>query len=266
MPANLSGPVRDRTFLRLLQQLGLTTNLELCLDAGDAASYTSGQKWLDTSENGYDFFRGVDGSAASDDPTFNGSAGGLSASEYWGLDGGDLFKLDQANPTWVENIHKDNAAFTFAFWVYFASHAGPQEIVYTSHVATGLVGFQIYAINANLAVDVAKGVTSDAMSVQVVTDAVFSTSAWEFGAISGNEATGDWILQINGTQQSWSSVTYVSPSASAASNALTLCSRTAGTFPLEAGARFAQIAGFSTMLNAAQLNAIFQATRGRFGV
>ena len=45
--------------ITMLRRLGLTNGLKLCLDAGDANSYTSGEPWLDTSGNGYDFNRGT---------------------------------------------------------------------------------------------------------------------------------------------------------------------------------------------------------------
>jgi len=43
----------------IIRQLGLDDSLALCLDAGDGASYTSGQLWLDTSGEGIDYYFGV---------------------------------------------------------------------------------------------------------------------------------------------------------------------------------------------------------------
>ena len=81
--------------MNILTSNSLTTNLKLCLDAGDINSYSgSGQKWLDRSGLGHDFFLGVDGSANTDDPTFNGSPGNASSNEYFSVDGGDFFRYD----------------------------------------------------------------------------------------------------------------------------------------------------------------------------
>ena len=41
--------VSNKTLLEIIQDLSLATNLELCLDAGDGNSYTTGTKWLDVS-------------------------------------------------------------------------------------------------------------------------------------------------------------------------------------------------------------------------
>ena len=97
-----------------IRRCGLTTGLKLCLDKGDANSYASGQSWLDVSGNGYDFFLGATGGAEASDPTSNGTAGGRSPEEYWSFDGVQFFRLASANPTWVNNFHKDNAKFTLA--------------------------------------------------------------------------------------------------------------------------------------------------------
>ena len=67
----IAGARPQRTMKETLTLLGLTTNLKLCLDAGDLASVASGSqtKWLYVSGGGYDFFRGTDGtSQASPSP------------------------------------------------------------------------------------------------------------------------------------------------------------------------------------------------------
>lgn len=46
----------------IIRQYGLDDSLLLCLDAGDGASYTSGQLWLDTSDEGNDFYFGFNAS------------------------------------------------------------------------------------------------------------------------------------------------------------------------------------------------------------
>lgn len=112
--------LRRPSMLYAVQRLGLTANLKLCLDAGAANSYASGQKWLDLSGNGYDFNRG-DGSTSSTFPTFNGTVGALSGSEFWGLDGGDFFTYDSANETWMNALHKDNQSWSLATWFYAPS-------------------------------------------------------------------------------------------------------------------------------------------------
>jgi hypothetical protein len=113
-----------KSFVTALTDLGLTTNLVLALDAGDSNSYSgAGQQWSDVSGQGNSFNRGLTSSAESEDPAFNGSAGMLSASEY--------FLFDHASPadrmssvsttTFDDSWHKNNAALTLALAIYIPS-------------------------------------------------------------------------------------------------------------------------------------------------
>ena len=139
-------PVIQPTLITAITTAGLTSGIQYALDAGDSNSYSgTGQSWLDTSGNEQDFFRGADGSASTDDPTFNGTAGGLSDTEYWSFDGGDFFRYDSAQETWMDNLHKNNARFAFMAWV-FVKHSGVenQYITATAHVgANGLIGSRL---------------------------------------------------------------------------------------------------------------------------
>jgi hypothetical protein len=128
-------------FVDVIRRLNLDSGLKLCLDAGDANSYSSGQKWLDVSGNSYDFFLGDDATSESDDPTFNGSAGGLSTSEYFSFDGadganGDHFTYDSVSESWIDNLHKDNVKLTIITWIYLASTANQAFCGNTQGLAT----------------------------------------------------------------------------------------------------------------------------------
>lgn len=82
-----SGPITNRTTfdaMEIATNLGLTTNLKLCLDAGSITSVVpDATKWLDLSGNGYDFFLGAAITDESTDPHFGvdllGSVGGGAA-------------------------------------------------------------------------------------------------------------------------------------------------------------------------------------------
>src|SRR5688572_10725967 len=118
---HMGGAIND-TLLTILNGLGLTANLKLCLDAGDNLSApAAATSWLDRSGNGYDFFRGTTSGADATDPTFNGTPGELSAAEYWSFDGGDFFRYDTTNETWMQNLHKNNALLSFFCWLYLPS-------------------------------------------------------------------------------------------------------------------------------------------------
>ena len=114
--------------LTAITSASLTTNLKLCLDAGDENSYTSGQKWLDVSGGGYDFFLGTSASAATDDPTFVGTAGGMSDEEYFLFDGGDRFEYDTSAETWMQSMHKNGANWTALFIDYHSTTSGTSQL------------------------------------------------------------------------------------------------------------------------------------------
>ena len=251
--------------IHTIRRCGLTSGLQLCLDAGDALSYSSGQSWLDRSGNGYDFFRGATGSAAGDDPTFNGTAGNRSPSEYWSFDGGDFFTYDSANETWMDSLHKAGAKFTIMGWVYVPGSITQSSYFWnTSGGAVTGSFIEVTQISNQLKLTVRNagvGVLSIQMSTAV------PTNQWAFIAISLTEATGanGAIFQMNGTQELFTS-TYVSPATTAATATAQLGVLT--TLPsLPSASRLGMFAAWEGVaLTQTQLNALYQATRGRFGV
>lgn len=260
-----SGANSTRAF-DVVRHLGLTTNLKLCLDSGDSASYTSGQSWLDLSGNGYDFFRGANNTATTDDPTFNGSAGALGAQTgaYWSFDGGDFFTYDTTNETWMNNIHKDNAKFTLLAWFYNGAGSTSSTVIGTSNGSNN-VGFRFGVTSAdNLLMAAYAGGGGTALSIAL---AGVSAGAWNFLAASINETAGTSVLQINGTQDTSNSGTYSSPSASNTSQPFTIGWSSVGTQFVPNLSRMAVICAWEGVaLTTAQMLAFFQATRGRFGV
>lgn len=251
----------------ILGSLGLTSNLKLCLDSGDVASYSgTGQSWLDTSGNGYDFFRGATSSATTDDPTFNGTAGNLTANEFWGFDGGDFFQYDTVNESWMENIHKDNAQATIIYWGYWPAPVGVSSAVCgTRGVSTAHTGF-IFQRNAGTTlIYVVNNAGASVLNIGMA--ATMIDDAWQFTAVSIDEAVGanGAILQLNSTQELFTS-TYASPSAGAASFPLRIGDRGNSDSILLNGSKTGMFAAWDRALTAAELQQVYEATRSRFGV
>lgn len=72
------------SLINTLSNLGLLTNLKLCLDAGDLNSYDgSSQTWKDLSGNGTDFYRGATSGSEASDPTFNPVGNGGTYQDYF---------------------------------------------------------------------------------------------------------------------------------------------------------------------------------------
>lgn len=262
------GGVQKRTMYQHIRRLGLLNGLKLCLDAGDADSYNSAvqtTKWLDTSGNGYDFYRGTSTGGDAAEPTFNGTAGKLSSSEYWSFDGGDYFLYDASNETWMNNIHKDNAKFTFAFWYYPAGSTISR--IFGTGATTANVGFFVFVRTdtGGLGIQIKNGSGSNAMAAEAAVGAV--DGAWQFFAVSVDEAANTAILMRNGLATTVSGA-YTSPSAASATYAMHIGSGGNGaTVPIANGGRLSGAPVWEGVaLDAGQLRAIHHATRWRFGV
>lgn len=256
---------------RICQQLGLTGGLKLCLDAGDAASLPSSPtKWLDLSGNGYDFNLGADGThPGTDEPTANGTPGNLSSSEYLSSDGGDFLTYDSPNETWMEDIHKDNAAFTFMVWAYVADQTISHPFCGTSDAASGggRTGFRWFGVNTGNSNPRINIVNAGAVVLVQSSNLTPNNAAWNCFGISLNEATGAGgvIHFVNGSTDTDDS-TYSSPATGAASFTMKIGNSGNGTLIWPNGSRMAEFFAWNRALSAAEMKALYNATRSRFAV
>ena len=153
LPQPMTGGRGGPTLMQAIQHAGLTANLQCALDAGDAASYSGGGKWLDTSGNGYDFNRG-DGATAGTFPLFNGNYG--SRTSFWSFNDLQYFTYDTTNEAWMENYHKNNAALTALFGVRIA--AGNSGLFGDEALQPTNVGLGLYVdLSRNIEVNVGNG-------------------------------------------------------------------------------------------------------------
>ncbi len=124
------------------------------LDATLVESYAgSAQIWSNFVANpadgavatAYDYYRGNNATAHSDDPAFTGSAGQKDA--YWLLDGGDAFK-QVASTTLLANLHKaDGGNFTVIAAFQYQPSAAEQRLFSTQANGSTGHGFTV-GINA----------------------------------------------------------------------------------------------------------------------
>lgn len=247
------------SFREVINEIGLTSGLKLLLDAGDRESVASASqtKWLDVSGNGYDFNRGSGSGSDSADPTFNGTIGRQSSGEYYSSDGGDYFSYDASNETWMDNLHKNNAVFSFAGWWWltasnnlFATGATPVDIG---------IRFVYSSTSDRIEFDCNAGTGSAAADLNVSLSDL-PTSTWVFVAGAYTESTGSLSVSVNG-QTGTASGTYTSPSSASATFALRIA------WVATNGTRLANFAMWEgTALSSAQQQRLFQETRGKFGV
>lgn len=261
-------PWHKRDLKEIIDGLGLGSNLKLCLDAGDGTSLPAAStKWVDLSGNGYDFFRGTTAGADATDPTINGSAGGLSSSEYLSFDGGDYLRYDAANEAWMNNLHKDSASFWFVGWVYIVAAASNIRLFGTNNNDLADIGIRFtYTAADVLSLQVSNGSGVTVRNAGSGASLIPTAGAWQFLCLSVDEATAFGRLGKDGVYVSFTS-TYTSPSAAAADWTMEIAAAGNGNVPVPSGTRFAMVAmGEGGYLTEAQMTAIYTATRGRFGV
>lgn len=252
------------TMFSAIERLGLTSGLKLCLDASDINSYSgAGQSWLDTSGNGYDFFRGSTSASQATDPTFNGVAGAQSSSEYWSFDGGDYFTYDTADETWMQNIHKNNAQFTLCAWVYLGAVANMAVAGTTStDPAKGCWAMGVSAAS-KLEIDIlnTSGSAYEALSTQTV-----SVNAWSFLGVSINESAGTGTLQVGDVQQAITP-TYSSPLSTNSDAPMQIGAAGSSLQPLANGSRVAIFSAWEgASLLSGDMLSIYNATKSKFGL
>jgi hypothetical protein len=261
--ANIVASGGNQSLYSVISGLGLTTNLKLCLDAGDSASYDPAvqtDKWLDTSGNGYDFFRGSGTGSDAADPTFNGTAGGLSSAEYWSFDGADYFRYDTTVETWMQNISRNNALWSAVIVYYPVNSASPnQDFIGTRASGAGFVLRQ----NASEQLIFRSGQTT----FYNITLGTVPTAQWVVVGIGLNEATGTngCDVRINGTTSQVTS-TYTEPSTSG-ELAMNIGAEGTPTNYFLSGARLACLAIWEgTALTSTNLTDIYNGIKGRFGL
>jgi hypothetical protein len=259
------------TFLSIIQDASLTTNLQLVLDAGDVASYPSGSKWLDVSGNGYDFEFGSTSGPDSDDPTFNGAAGGLSENEYFTSDGGDRFTYDSSNETWMNSLHKNGAVFSFM--AVFYNNNGVINAGSTFVSTNSEIGVQNNINTSRHNFGVAKGTPGAPLDARG--DTLLTNPGWNFCGVSLDENGGDKsFFYLNGAYNQEIAVgstantfdaAYSSPSSSAATDVFHIfADKDNGA---ASGARMAILAWWSgTALTKANYDTVWAEIRGRYSL
>lgn len=255
-----------RTLIDVITSASLTTNLQLCLDAGDSGSYNAAvqtDKWLDRSGNGYDFYRGSGTGSDAADPTFNGAAG--YPSSFWSFDGGDYFTYDAANETWMQNLHKNSAAFSVVIFSYGASTSNLYFLGDVGTPGTGMRMFKLAGIGPAIGV---YNAGSNVLLKQAASD--YSTG-WHMQAWVIDEAAGAGgsfcytdgaYNQIGGSDTF--DATYSSPSAGSATNTFQIASL--GGSVNMTGSDMACVAIWSSALTKANMDTIWAAMRVRFGI
>lgn len=273
LPAlHISGAGRRETLIDAITKAGATTNLRLCTDAGDINSYSgSGQDWIDVSSepNADEIHLGTTAGASASDPTFVGTAGDLSS--YFSFDGGDTFAYGAGQETWMVTMHRNGAAWSAVFGIYFA--ATTSEVFFKGFLDSNTGGgMQLAIASGNFDVTVSNAGNSG-QALVVTGDSTISAGAWHFLGVSIDESAGagGGFLYVDGDYDQVSGsdtfdATYSSPTVTNP-NGFGWFGRYDGGQVMSNGGRGMFGAMWNgTALSKAQMDAIFARVRGRLGI
>jgi len=242
------------SLLGILTTLGLLTNLKLCLDAGDLASYPgSGQTWADTSGSGNDFFLGLLSGADAADPTFNGVAGDLLQTTYWSFDGADSFIEASAGmnfaSTWSAAADQHSGLFVFWPAALIGSTIGMFE-------ADGTDRFQINLSASETLNLVHSGVFGGAGKFS---SNAYTAAAWNFAGFSVDEDAGvnGSFLQLGSTVTTFGGANLGGGTNSGAGPYQIADGSGVGAFPVSW--RLGMVAIFNAALTTAQMQQVYDA-------
>jgi len=244
----------------------VTDNLQMHLDAGAAASYDSGvdaQRWFDLTANSYDWFLGAAASSGSDDPTFNGSAGGDSSSEYFSFDGGDGFlKENDDSGSFLRKIGRTDQAFTLEVWIYPVNTTNNQ-VIFTNagNAGNGIRWWLGHATDGRWALSTGTDTLFDA------NDTNLSTSVWQQWAIAGKmDGSTTGLHVVNGIQDgTWTTNNSAFTSGDSAHKGY-IGRRSDGIVRFTNGTRLAIVRVYDVALTEAQLLQNYNAQKARFGL
>lgn len=276
------------TLKDIFRAQGITANL--ILDAADIASWPgSGTVWKDVSGNGYDFLLGSTGSGA-DAPSFVGNAGEIGA--YWNHNGSQFFRLNQANPAFINGMHKASSKWTIFMLLRVPSNTqglisrtGLANAACSLYGDTGAsnstAGAQgVYAIisgggsiSAGNTLSISNGTTTPYMgALPAVTNASTGgapyshvENEWEVLALSFDHgALTASILENDRVRSAVSVTANGSPSASNAAQVFEIGARGNGNLPIPNGSNIAAFAIVDgTAMTIAQMKAVSDILRGR---
>jgi hypothetical protein len=255
-----------RSFADIIAGAGAPAPL-ICLDPAFAASYPgSGQTYADLSGHGNDFKLGTGSGGDGADPTFHGSGGGQSGSEYFSVDGGDTITVVGSNP--CQSFHKNNAAFTILQWINLALDGVNQCGVCGDQVFTINNGFR-FDVNSNGALNFRTGNGSVQNFITTGSPGAVPSGEWCLIGISIDEAAGasGGFFFGNDTFELFDA-TYPSPSGSNATGVLSFSGweGTTSTGRMMNGSLLGPAAIFNAALTQAQVQAIWAESGIRYGV
>lgn len=240
----------------IIVELGLTTNLSLCLDVADLNSYSgTGQTWTDVA-GANDYFRGISGSANASDPTFNGTAGVADENTYWSFDGADYFD-ETADHTFADEWHKNNGVFSFIFGMYVIGTTD-RQCLFTTDAFGGALNTMSIELSA-----------TEAPSVQFNDATAYAaghnctTSSWNIFGGSYAEASTNIDWNVNGNASSDTTSAKTSTFTPGDTSQLMSNNGTSGIYVVPSGTRLAFVALWNGTIGPTALQSLYSTLKSR---
>jgi hypothetical protein len=247
----------------VLKKLGLTTGLIHCLDAGDEASVVSSAatQWFDISggDNHFD----EQGAA-----TFNGTVGRRSADEYFQHTGSSAWSAVTPD-TDYDNLHSDNQSWSHVGWLRTpASWGSSIEHFTTAEVLATHRGVYLRHSTSNVLQLIIGNGSGTSFTSGSYSNSALPTEVWAFFGISCTISSGAISVSLHllsRREDGINPTTSGSPSALAATQTCYIDSDISSDAP--SGLRRAAHAMWKNYaLSVAEMEAIYGATRGKYGV
>lgn len=241
------------------------------LDAGDSASYSgSGQTWANltatpadgSAKTAYDFTNNL--------YTFNGTAGNESVNEYWepiAAPNSSYFRIASgSNTTFLNSLHKNNAAFTFLAWIKTPVSITSGTLFATRDTSSSTNAGINIALNSSgsLGLTQSSGTAiglSDTSSTGLVT-----ANAIQLVGFSFDEAAGQIVWHKNTTNES-ASASYSTTSATNPQSVAIIGAAGQSTYlnPLRDTNIF-RVMLFRRAIGAAAMDSIYNQQKARYGL
>lgn len=272
-PANLIAPMIGAGSCRsagnlwkVANCLGLHGNLKLCFDiaAIECVPTSGGQTVLDLSPQGTNFYRGTTSGVDTNDPTFVGTPGDLSAGTYYSADGGDWFDYTGGvAPAWFQAGHKPGGASSMLAWVYIPGNADASPV--SPIISTHRGSYGIYFGTANGTRKPYLGVNSGVWTA----DANVSIG-WHLMGYAFSDASNSGFMYVDGAYAQVGGANEFAYTHEVASDAFAytwaLFAIQQAGYEVPNGTRLGGILVWDTKLSKAQMDMIFTTTKGRYGL
>ena len=256
------------TMIDVIKHLGLQSGLQIVYDAGDADSWTGDvEEWTDVSGTATHAINGDSSGDTAYNFNFSGVIGRQSSNEFLERDAaGSNLRIPRAS--WMNALHKDGAALTIVQWARSSDGRGCGTIEFMDldgvwggpaypgvlfGLANGLGGTTL----GTIIFDAVRGDGTIAARIETTLSPTFGP--WQFSAFSFNEATGAWVAQLNGSEET-GTTTYTTPSSSNGTSDAIIRRSTTGEYKQNS------FMLWTRALSSAELTALYNATKAKFGL